>query len=559
MTNEKSVAKVITNDSINKDMTSGATRNDYPLQRYGGNWNSVKKGNLCSDILQGNPIPEIILCEEVNADGFSTDWIIDGKQRTETIRDFINNKLAITKSARCLNIPYIHYEKDAKGNVTHEEKWFNIKNKKFKDLPEELKTQFLKYELRYVKYLDCTPEEIKYHMSRYNDSTPMSKSQRSFIELGEESAKKIDAIYAMDFFDRGYDNYTTKDHTSGSVRAVIIESVMSCNYFDDWKKETNKACVYLKDNATDDAYEKIEDYAERLEDAIGDGEEFYMVRKMFNRKNTFLFFKLFDVFSSLTIDNEPIDDTRFVDFMDELRNNLHTKYVGEDSWDTLNASRSTKDKPMIERKISLLTNLMKHYLGIENVVITDVPVTETVESIATEDVVVDSTENVVDTITESNVETNDNVVNVDNVTDTDTDAEFDKELMELMGKMTDNGDEEDNDEDDDPIYEENLVIADILNQKNLIVTNNDITVYMDEVSEMLDRIDNVTMFDDENVDNLNSLVCAYAYLYNNDYDDDVFAKWLSYYCSKNNYNDLNTYAFTDKLIKSAQKYAEVMA
>lgn len=568
MTNEKFVSKTTTIDALNKDMTSGATRNDHPLQRFNDNWNSVKKGNLCSDILQNNPVPELIFCEEVDDNGFSTDWIIDGNQRTSTARDFINNKLAITKSARHTNIPYVHYEKDANGKVTCEERWFNIKNKKFKDLPEELKSRFLKYEFRYVKYLDCSPEDIKYHMSRYNDATPMSKSQRSFIELGEDSAKKIDAIYAMDFFDRGYDNYTTKDHTSGSVRAIIIECVMACNYFDDWKKETNKSCIFLKDNATDEAYEKIEDYAERLEDAIGDDDEYAMVRKMFNRKNTFLFFKLFDVFTEIANEHDGITDTQFVDFMNELRTNLHTKYVGEDSWDTLSASRSTKDKSIIEAKISLLTSLMKNYLEIEDAMITDEPVV--IPSVSMEDVDTDvdvdesTKETIVEAMAINNVENNtiaDDTTN-NKATDDKDDEDDVNELYDILGLSTKEEDNNTEDVDDEPIYEENLVIADILSQKDLIITNDDIAIYKEEITEMIDNLDcDSTTFDDDNENNLTALLCAYVYLYNNGYDEIIFSKWLNNYCAKNaNDTDTNVpYTLTDKFINSANKYASVMA
>lgn len=49
--------------SIIKKIDSMTIRFNHPLQRSSEQWDSKTKGNLVSDILQGNPIPEIVLAE----------------------------------------------------------------------------------------------------------------------------------------------------------------------------------------------------------------------------------------------------------------------------------------------------------------------------------------------------------------------------------------------------------------------------------------------------------------------------------------------------------------
>ena len=51
--------------SIIKKIDSMTIRFNHPLQRSSEQWDSKTKGNLISDILQGNPIPEIVLAKQV--------------------------------------------------------------------------------------------------------------------------------------------------------------------------------------------------------------------------------------------------------------------------------------------------------------------------------------------------------------------------------------------------------------------------------------------------------------------------------------------------------------
>ena len=66
--------------AICKKIEKRTIRFDHPAQRCSEQWSNKMKGNLISDILQGNPIPPIILAEQI-INGVSIIWDLDGKQR----------------------------------------------------------------------------------------------------------------------------------------------------------------------------------------------------------------------------------------------------------------------------------------------------------------------------------------------------------------------------------------------------------------------------------------------------------------------------------------------
>ena len=59
---------------IIKKMNDRTINFEHSLQRYAGQWSSKMKSDLISDILQGNPIPELIFAEQVK-NGCSLKWL----------------------------------------------------------------------------------------------------------------------------------------------------------------------------------------------------------------------------------------------------------------------------------------------------------------------------------------------------------------------------------------------------------------------------------------------------------------------------------------------------
>lgn len=102
---EKSKPDKLCIASINKKIERHTIRLDHPLQRESEQWSPAMKGNLISDILQGNPIPPLVFAEQV-ANGLAIIWDLDGKQRCTTAYSFSKDAFKITKNIRRWLIAY---------------------------------------------------------------------------------------------------------------------------------------------------------------------------------------------------------------------------------------------------------------------------------------------------------------------------------------------------------------------------------------------------------------------------------------------------------------------
>ena len=345
--------------SIIKKIDNYTVRFDHPLQRSSEQWDRKMKSNLVSDILQGNPLPEIILAEQV-INNLSIVWDIDGKQRCTNVHDFKYDGFKISKNVTRGIITYQAIMRDdndnpildEKGFPTSERRSFDIRNKKYSELPEELQDRFNDYDFKIVKYLNCSSEDIAYHIERYNSGRPMNVSQRGVTKLGEKFAEMIKEISAMPFF-REYGGYRMSDGKNGTLDRVVIESVMNINFRNQWVKDQGSMCSFLQENATEEMFERFEDIVDVLTE-IGD-EDFF---NMFNAKNSFIYFAAYDWFSK-----SEKSESDFIGFMHDFEHELHRKNINGESFDSLN-EKSTKDKNVVIKKMNLMIALMKEYFNI---------------------------------------------------------------------------------------------------------------------------------------------------------------------------------------------------
>lgn len=341
-------------------------RYNHPLQRCSGRWNSPMKGNLISDILQNNPLPQLVFAEQV-INNIAIIWNLDGKQKSTTAYAFAKGQFKISKNIRRWDIEYQSQVRDENGEKVFDEngfpvcerKTFDIRNKKFADLPEELQERFLDYTFETVQYFNCSSEDIAYHIERYNEGKPANASEKGIIRIGEEFASMVKNIANMPFF-KDVGGYKVKDFNNGTINKVVIESVMASYYLEEWKKKQEEMCVFLKNNASSEDFENFEDAVHRLEIIMTDN-----VADMFDSKDSFIWFGLFAKFV-----DTGLEDGRFIEFMAEFAQSLHSKQIDGISYDEIlenNALKkgSTKDKTFVFEKINHLEKLMKEFLGVD--------------------------------------------------------------------------------------------------------------------------------------------------------------------------------------------------
>lgn len=355
---EKSKPDKLCIASINKKIERHTIRFDHPLQRESEQWSPAMKGNLISDILQGNPIPPLVFAEQV-ANGLAIIWDLDGKQRCTTAYSFSKDAFKITKNIRRWLIAYQTSVKgkdgteifDKSGFPVYEKQEFDIRGKKYSELPEELQDRFKEYNFEIVQYLNCSSEDIAYHIARYNEGKPMTVSQKGLTRLGEKFATMVKSISGMPFF-RDYGGYKVSEGGNGTVNRVVVESVMAANFLEHWKKKQEDMCEFIKDNATAEDFDSFEDLVERITRA-GTEETF----NMFDSKDSFMWFGLFARFVKT-----GFGDSRFIEFMAEFSRSLHRREINGKSFDDLNG-KATKDKAVVLNKINHLEKLMNEYLG----------------------------------------------------------------------------------------------------------------------------------------------------------------------------------------------------
>lgn len=358
VTMEKSKPNRLSIASINKKIDKHTIRFDHPLQRESEQWSPSMKGNLISDILQGNPIPSLVFAEQI-VNGIAIIWDLDGKQRCTNAYSFSKDGYKISKNIRRWMIEYQAPVVDEDGKAVfdennfpiYENREFDIRGKKFSDLPEELQEKFNDYNFEIVQYLNCSSDDIAYHIARYNEGKPMTASQKGITRLGEEYAGTVKSISSMPFF-KDMGGYKVSEFRNGTINRVVVESVMAVNFLEDWKKKQEDMCEYIRDHAVSADFDNFEDMVGRLERVVTDE-----VSDMFDSKDSFLWFGLYAKFLK-----DETDDKKFIDFLKEFSDSLHSKKIKNISFDDLNG-KSTKDKNVVIAKMNHLTMLMDDYLS----------------------------------------------------------------------------------------------------------------------------------------------------------------------------------------------------
>lgn len=329
----------------------GQINKNHPLQRKPDQWSDEAKSGLAATIIKGEDIDSIKICEQIVSSTEFILWLIDGLQRLTVLESFKNNAFEIKKS---LEMPIMYYQGvDENGKVGVIK--YDLRGKRYKDLPDELKEKFDSYPVDIVKHLDCTDEEIAYHIARYNRQTSMNVNQKNIL-VAWKIAPEIKKLVSNRFFmDCG--NYNPKEDTKEVFNRIVCESIMTMFHLNNWKK-SKQMSLYLNENATKDEFEVFENELNRLyeitdQDTVG---------KLFNSKNSFIWFAAFHTFTQF-----GIEDIKFIDFLEEFQKTLHSKTFAEyenKSFDTYDDGKGTKDKKVVKAKLNMLEQLMREYLHI---------------------------------------------------------------------------------------------------------------------------------------------------------------------------------------------------
>lgn len=207
----------------------------------------------------------------------------------------------------------------------------------------------MNYQFEVVRYLNCSGDDIAYHIIRYNEGKPMTAVQKGIAGLGAAYAARIKDIADRTFF-RDMGSYKSSEIKNGTILYVILESIMAAYFLKDWKTKPEELCEYISNHAEPAVFDRFEDMVEKLEKTVS-----AETAKMFDSKNTFLWFGLY----AGILKNEK-DAGKFCGFMQEFKESLHKAKIGGVSYDELEG-KEVKDKKAVVSRLRHLETLWKKY------------------------------------------------------------------------------------------------------------------------------------------------------------------------------------------------------
>lgn len=333
-------------------------RSDQDVQRLSGQFNAAMINELIVTVLTDDYIPEIILGEEA---GTNQAWIIDGLQRSSSLANFRFGNYKITSAIEDSEIEYERQSRDASGkvrrdadgNIIWETAIFDIRDKTYGELPDELKDQFNEYQLKTVIHQDCTMKQISKLVRRYNNHTGMNAMQKAFTYI-DNYARDIRMLSEHRFF-KDCGTFTEREHTRGIYNRVVCESVMAMFHMEQWKSSPKALCSYLNQYGTEEEFRSFEECLDRLEVLLEDCNE--RCYELFTSKNAFIWITLFYRFTK-----SGLEDRQFAEFLDEYQRSYRTRSLEKLDglcFDEYDRDKGTKDKKVVSRKLEALEGLLK--------------------------------------------------------------------------------------------------------------------------------------------------------------------------------------------------------
>lgn len=343
-----------------KLMNAETIRTDQECQRLSGQWNPNMVNELIATVLTDNYIPPIILGEEV-INGITRQWIIDGVQRSSSLSMFRYGNAKITKNIDEYMVTYQRKVTDEKGTVQRDSEgeiiWetveFDIRNKTYDQLPEELKDVFNGYQIEAAIHQDCDTTEISKLVRKYNNHQSMNQAQRAFTYI-DSFAREIREITENRFFLELYSNHQ-RDRINGTYERVIGDMVLLANYPDHYRKDTKQGFKWLNENATIADFDNMDDLLTRLTEVTESTKE---IRALFNSKSGYIFVATFKAFTEM-----GREDKVFGEFLQWFVDSGKETKIDGKTWEDLDLDRSTRDAYIVHGKLDYLVALVSHYIG----------------------------------------------------------------------------------------------------------------------------------------------------------------------------------------------------
>jgi len=222
-------------------------------------WNIQMKSNLISSLIIGIPINPILLEESDKTDEY---FVIDGKQRTLTICEFINGEFKLSKLMR-----YPQYD------------GYNYVDKKFKDLPDRIQTRITDRELEFIVNRPLAEDEREKLFYLWNQAMTLSSAELLRAGLGQQTMDKVQALTDHVFMTDKVKITKPGRRKYADFEQLILYAMLQKAYNEGKdigfsKLEKDTFCDDLKMNSDLLQAEKINDILEYLNEAFQQKQEY---------------------------------------------------------------------------------------------------------------------------------------------------------------------------------------------------------------------------------------------------------------------------------------------
>lgn len=242
-------------------------------------------------------------------------------------------------------------KRDESGGILWETAEFDIRNKTYGQLPEELKDRFNEYQIETVIHQNCETTDISKLVRRFNNHVSMNTAQKAFT-YSDTFAGEIRNITGNRFF---LDIYTCSrnDRKNGTIERVIGETALLCSYPDLYRKDTKINFRSLNENASLSDFDNLNDLLARLTASVEPTTE---IRGLFNSKHAHIFITAFKTFVG-----SGHDDKEFGKFLEWFVNGGGGTEIDGKSWEAWDANKATRDSSTVHGKLDYLKSLFEKY------------------------------------------------------------------------------------------------------------------------------------------------------------------------------------------------------
>ncbi len=257
---------------ISSMVKNGKINFEHIAQR-GLTWEKARKSNLIESIILSYPIPQVFakrVVDEENKKSNNVYYILDGKQRLSTIKQFLNDEFSLTKLS-----PVTYFDDELNEEVT-----LDISNKKFSDLPDGLKDVINTTTFNIVYFDNLTKEEEMTLFRKLNNGKSLSSKSRTLA-----SAKNIEELLYIGSHELFNEMLTDKARENKNQAVIVVKAwiMLNCDIkdisfaskdlnpmiktiemTDDQKIELNNVFDYILNTHTELIENKEKDVAKKL-------------------------------------------------------------------------------------------------------------------------------------------------------------------------------------------------------------------------------------------------------------------------------------------------------